>query len=282
MKGIPRPSVAETLNATRPYSYIVSSILLVVLVYLSWIRSWEGLAAGWFLLILIAAAFVLSTIGHSIMSFLVWVTPLYSGFIRIQFYGISYDPLPYFFALWFLGGIGFLLFGSWMGRRHGLLGPSRRWEGRPKSRAIRGALLGLIAGTLAVLLQALFTISFSWGPALRGELVDASMQTITIESLTRIVLMTTVPVGLALGGVFGALASMAYFKLTVLSWVERGTLVGLVLLLAGSLPFGMDLFLTFFLSPPLWLTFGLLHSCLYESGLAARLTHSPGGPSSAL
>ncbi len=65
-----------------------------------------------------------------------------------------------------------------------------------------------------------------------------------------------------------------------LNWVDRGTLSGVVPLAAGSLSSGLDLSSTFFLGPPLWLAFGLLHSRLYESDLAARLMPPAQGVSS--
>ncbi len=79
---------------------------------------------------------------------------------------------------------------------------------------------------------------------------------------------------------FPCLVSLAYGRMGSLSWVDRGTLSGVVLLVVGSLVSGLDLSSTFFLGPPLWLTFGLLHSRLYESDLAAGLMPPAQGVSS--
>ncbi len=101
--------------------------------------------------------------------------------------------------------------------------------------------------------------------------MDAFFQRITPEALIGVVIPIALLAGSLLGAAIGALASLAYARMGSLSWVDRGALSGVVLLFAGSLSTGLDLSSTFFLGPPLWLTFGLLHSRLYESDLAAGL-----------
>ncbi len=246
-------------------------MLLVLYTYLDWSGFLEGPAAWWFFLAILGAAIVFAALGHAILAFLVWLAPLYANLARLQLLGVRYEMIPLLFALWFLGGLALLFAGSWAGRKFGFLGPSRRWDVTPKGRAIRGALLGLLAGTASFLPFALLFASFLWGPALRGELVDASFQRVTPEALFGVVLLAALLAGSLLGAAIGALASLAYGRVGSLSWVERGALSGVVLLVAWSLSSGLDLSSTFFLGPPLWLTFGLLHSRLYESDLAAGL-----------
>ncbi len=258
----------------------MASALLPLFTYLAWSGFLEGPAAWWFFLAILGAAIVFAILGHAILAFLVWLAPLYANLVRLQLLGVRYDPIPFLFALWFLGGLALLLAGSWASRKYGLLGPSRTWDVTPKGRATRGALLGLIAGTASFLLYALLFTLFLWGPAIRGELVDASFQMITTEALIGGVLLVALLAGPPLGAAIGALASLAYDRTGSLSWVVRGTLSGVVLLVAGLLVGGLDLSSTFFLGPPLWLTFGLLHSRLYESDLAAGLMPPARGVSS--
>ncbi len=256
-------------------------MLLILFTALAWSGFLDGPAAWWLLLAILGAAIVFAVLGHAILAFLMWLAPLYTNLVRLQLLGVSYDPIPFLFALWFLGGLALLLAGSWASRKYGLLGPASTWDATLKGRAIRGALLGLIAGTASFLLYALLFTFFLWGPALRGELVDASFQRITPEALIGGVLLVALLAGPPLGAAIGALASLAYHRMGALSWVDRGTFSGVVLLLvAGLLSSGLDLFSTFFLGPPLWLTFGLLHSRLYESDLAAGLMPPAQGVSS--
>lgn len=268
-----------SLKRTRPYSYLAASLALVFFVYVSWSGETEAL---WFPLGLLGATTILALLGHSILALLVWLAPVYLNLVRLQRHGVPSEPIPGLFLLWFVGGIGFLLLGSWTARRGGLVGPARTWEDRPRGRAVRSALLGLMAGTCAALLQAFFFIAFLWGPASRGELVDATMQAVAMEALIGSVLPTAFAVGLVLGAALGVLAFLAYSRLKALSWVERGALLGAVILPVGALPFGLDLFAIFFLGPLFGLTFALLHSSLYESRLAVRLTHPLRKPSLAL
>ncbi len=275
------PSVASRLRTVRLYTYLIASVLLLLSTYLAWSGFLEAPAAWWFFLAILGAAIVLAALGHAILAFLVWLAPLYVNLGRLQLIGVRYEMIPLLFALWFLGGLALLLAGSWASRKYGLLGPSRIWDATPKGRAIRGALLGLIAGTASFFLYALLFTSFLWGPAIRGELVDASFQGITTEALIGGVLLVALLAGPLLGASIGALAALAYHRMGALSWVDRGTFSGVVLLLvAGLLSSGLDLFSTFLLGPPLWLTFGLLHSRLYESDLAAGLMPPAQGVSS--
>ncbi len=278
--GSPIPSVASRLGTVRLYTYLMASVLLLLSTYLAWSGFLEGPAAWWFFLAILGAAIVLAALGHAILAFLVWLAPLYVNLGRLQLLGVRYEMIPLLFALWFLGGLALLLAGSWARRKHGLLGPSRIWDATPKGRAIRGALLGLIAGTASFLPYALLFTSFLWGPALRGELVDVSFQRVTPEALFGGVLLVALLAVLPLGAAIGALASLAYGRMGSLTWVDRGALSGAVLLVAGSLSSGLDFSSTFFLGPPLWLTFGLLHSRLYESDLAAGLMPPAQGVSS--
>lgn len=264
----------------RPYTYLAASVLLILFTYLDWSGFLEGPAAWWFLLAILGAAIVFAALGQAILAFLVWLAPLYANLARLQLLGVRYEPIPLLFALWFVGGLALLLAGSWASRKYGLLGPSRTWDATPKGRAIRGALLGLIAGTASILPYTLLFTSFLLGPALRGELVDASFQRVTPEALFGVVLLVALLAGSLLGAAIGALASLAYGRVGSLSWVDRGVLSGVILLAAGSLSTGLDLSSTFFLGPPLWLTFGLLHSRLYESDLAAGLMPPAQGVSS--
>ena len=257
----------------------MASVLLILIIYLAWSGFLEGSAAWWFFLAVLGAAVVFALLGHGILAFVLWLAPLYANLVRLQLLGVRGEPIPLLFALWFLGGLALLLAGSWASRKFGFLGPARRWGATPKGRAIRGALLGLIAGTASFLPYALLFTSFLWGPALRGELLDASFQRVTPEALIGGVLVALLA-GLALEAAIGALASLAYGRMGSLSWVDRGALSGVVLLVAGSLSSGLDLSSTFFLGPPLWLAFGLLHSRLYESDLAAGLMPPEQGVSS--
>ncbi len=255
-------------------------MLLVLFTYLDWSGFIDGPTAWWFFLALSGAAIIFAALGHAILAFLVWLAPSYASVARLQLLGVSYEPIPLLFALWFLVGLALLVAGSWAGRKYGLLGPSRIWDATPKGRAIRGALLGLIAGTASFRPYALLFALILWGPALRGELVDASFQRVTPEALVGGVLLFALLIGPLLGAAIGALASLAYGRMGSLSWVDRGALSGVVLLVLGSLSSGLDLSSTFFLGPPLWLTFGLLHSRLYESDLAAGLMPPAQGVSS--
>ncbi len=273
-------SVASRLRTTRPYSYLAASALLVLFTYLAWSGFLDGPAAWWFLLAILGAAIVFAVLGHAILAFLVWLAPLYANLARLQLLGVRGEPIPLLFELWFAGGLALLLAGSWASRKYGLLGPARTWDATPKGRAIRGALLGLIAGTASFLPFALLFTSFLWSPALRGELVDASFQRITPEALIGVVIPIALLAGSLLGAAIGALASLAYARMGSLSWVDRGALSGVVLLVAGSLSSGLDISSTFFLGPPLWLAFGLLHSRLHESDLAAGLMPPAQGVSS--
>ncbi len=264
----------------RPYTYLAASVLLILFTYLDWSGFLEGPAAWWFFLVILGSAIVFAALGHAILAIFVWLAPLYANLARFQILGAHYEPIPLLFALWFLGGLALLFAGSWASRKYGLLGPSRIWDATPRGRAIRGALLGLIAGTASFLPYALLFTSFLWGPALRGDLVDSSFQRVTPEALIGGVLLVALLAGSLLGAAIGALASLAYGRMGSLSWVDRGALSGAVLLVAGSLSSGLDLSSTFFLGPPLSITFGLLHSRLYESDLAAGLMPPAQGVSS--
>ncbi len=110
--------------------------------------------------------------------------------------------------------------------------------------------------------------------------MDASFQRVTPEALFGVVLLVALLAGSLVGAAIGALASLAYGRVGSLSWVDRGALSGVILLVAWSLSSGLDFSSTFFLGPPLRLTFGLLHSRLYESDLAAGLMPPAQGVSS--